>query len=100
VICLIYLISQVKTGLSALALMRQLGVSYPTTWLVYQKLMQAMPERDVQYTLGGELSGGKSGRGSKNKVPFVNAGIQTLEFGLLKIFRKLRRGCTDTTAKI
>jgi ISXO2-like transposase domain/Transposase zinc-ribbon domain len=80
----IYLISQAKTGLSALALKRQLGVSYPTAWLVYQKLMQAMSERDVQYTLvgrvllddaylGGELSGGKSGRGSENKVPFIAA---------------------------
>jgi hypothetical protein len=80
----IYLISQAKTGLSALALKRQLGVSYPTAWLVYQKLMQAMSERDTQYTLvgrvliddayfGGELSGGKSGRGSENKVPFVAA---------------------------
>ncbi len=28
----IYLISQAKTGLSALALKRQLGVSYPTAW--------------------------------------------------------------------
>ena len=80
----IYLISQAKTGLSALALKRQLGVSYPTAWLVYQKLMQAMSERDAQYTLdghvqlddayfGGELSGGKSGRGSENKVPFIAA---------------------------
>jgi hypothetical protein len=80
----IYLISQAKTGLSALALMRQLGVSYPTASLLYQKLMQAMSECDAQYTLvgrvliddayfGGELSGGKSGRGSENKVPFVAA---------------------------
>jgi hypothetical protein len=80
----IYLISQAKTGLSALALMRQLGVSYPTASLLYQKLMQAMSESDAQYTLvgrvliddayfGGELSGGKSGRGSENKVPFVAA---------------------------
>lgn len=80
----IYLISQAKTGLSALALMRQLGISYPTASLVYQKLMQAMVEREAQYKLvgrvllddaylGGELSGGKSGRGSENKVPFVAA---------------------------
>ena len=45
--------------------------------------MQAMVERDAQYTcgdvqvddayLGGELVGGKAGRGSENKVPFVVA---------------------------
>lgn len=80
----IYLISQAKTGLSALELRRQLGVSYPTAWLIQQKLMQAMVERDAQYTLcgdvqvddaylGGELAGGKAGRGSENKVPFVAA---------------------------
>jgi transposase-like protein len=80
----IYLISQAKTGLSALALKRQLGVSYPTAWLIQQKLMQAMVERDARYTLdgevqvddaylGGELAGGKAGRGSENKVPFVAA---------------------------
>ena len=80
----IYLVSQAKTGLSALDLKRQLGVSYPTAWLIQQKLMQAMVERDAQYTLsgdvqvddaclGGELAGGKAGRGSENKVPFVAA---------------------------
>lgn len=80
----IYLIGEAKTGLSALALKRQLGVSYPTAWLIQHKLMQAMLERDSAYTLegevqvddaylGGELAGGKAGRGSENKVPFVAA---------------------------
>ena len=80
----IYLISQAKTGLSALALKRHLGVSYPTAWLVHHKLMQAMMQREARYTLegqvqvddaylGGERSGGKVGRGSENKVPFVAA---------------------------
>jgi transposase-like protein len=80
----IYFISQAKTGLSALALKRLLGVSYPTAWLVQHKLMQSMVEREASYTLsghiqiddaylGGELSGGKAGRGSENKVPFVAA---------------------------
>ncbi len=80
----IYLISQAKTGLSALALRRQLGVSYPTAWLIHHKLMQVMAEREERYVLegnvqvddaylGGERSGGKVGRGSENKVPFVAA---------------------------
>jgi len=80
----IYLLSQAKTGLSALALKRQLGVSYPTAWLLHHKLMQAMAAREERYVLdgkvqvddaylGGERTGGKAGRGSENKVPFVAA---------------------------
>jgi transposase-like protein len=80
----IYLISQAKTGLSSLALMRQLGVSYPTAWLMHHKLMQAMTVREELYRLdgkvqvddaylGGERTGGKVGRGSENKVAFVAA---------------------------
>jgi hypothetical protein len=80
----IYLISQAKTGLSALALKRDLGVSYPTAWLIHHKLMQAMVEREAGYVLcgnvqvddaylGGELNDGTAGRGSENKVPFVAA---------------------------
>ena len=80
----IYLISQAKTGLSALALKRQLGVSYPTAWLIHHKLMQVMADREERYLLegkvqvddaylGGERTGGKVGRGSENKVAFVAA---------------------------
>ena len=80
----IYFISHAKTGLSAMELGRHLGVSYPTSWKIRHKLMQAMQERDSQYLLrgivqiddayfGGELNGGKAGRGSENKVPFVAA---------------------------
>lgn len=80
----LYLISQAKTGLSALALKRQLGVSYPTAWLIQHKLMNAMAQREERYVLegqvqvddaylGGERSGGKAGRGSENKIPFIAA---------------------------
>ena len=41
----IYLLSQAKTGLSALALMRQLGISYRTAWLIRHKLMATMAQR-------------------------------------------------------
>ena len=80
----IHLISQAKTGMSALALKRDLGVSYPTAWLLHQKINRAMVDREAAYLLdgavqlddacpGGERSGGKAGRGSENKVPFVAA---------------------------
>jgi transposase-like protein len=80
----IYLITHAKNGISAMELRRQLGVSYPTGWKIKHKLMQAMQEREGQYHLqgiihvddayfGGEMNGGKAGRGSENKVPFVAA---------------------------
>lgn len=80
----LHLLCQAKTGLSALALKRHLGVSYPTAWLMHHKLMRVMAARDdchllrghVQMDdayLGGERAGGKPGRGSENKVPFVAA---------------------------
>jgi hypothetical protein len=79
-----YLISQAKTGLSALALKRDLGGSDPSAWLMHHKLMQAMLEREASYVLCGsvqvddaylgvELNGGTAGRGSENKVPFIGA---------------------------
>ena len=80
----IYLIIQAKTGLSALALKRHLGVSYPTAWLLHHKINRAMAQQDSTHRLsgavqlddaylGGERTGGKVGRGSENKVPFVAA---------------------------
>ncbi len=79
----IYLISQAKTGLSALELKRHIGVSYPTAWLMHHKLMKAMAERESRHRLsgtvqvdaylGGERAGGKPGRGSENKIAFVAA---------------------------
>ncbi len=80
----IYLITQAKTGLSALALHRQLGVSYNTAWSMKHKIMQVMKEQDDRNVLtgviqlddvywGGEIHGEKPGRGSPNKTPFVAA---------------------------
>ena len=80
----LYFISQAKTGLSALALKRHLGVSYPTAWALHHKINRAMAAREATHTLagevqiddaylGGEYPGGKPGRGSENKVAFVAA---------------------------
>lgn len=82
-----YFLSQNKNNISILELMRLIGVSYHTSWRMKHKLMQVMYERegttklsgrvevDDAY-LGGENPGGKAGRGSENKVPFI-AAIQT-----------------------
>lgn len=79
----IYLISQAKTGLAALALKRDLGVSYRTAWLVHQKVMHTMAACDAAHPLRGDVQvddaylggerAGTGGRGSPNKVPFIAA---------------------------
>ena len=83
----LHLLTQSKNNLSALALKRQLGVAYKTGWLIKHKLMDGMADRESRRvltgrveiddaSLGGERSGGKVGRGSENKMPFV-AAVQT-----------------------
>ncbi len=73
-----------QAGVSLLELSWLLGVHHNTAWLVKQKLMQAMLERDAgrrlrgtvqldDACLGGAHPGGKRGRGSENKVPLVAA---------------------------
>lgn len=86
-----HLLTQAKNGVSALELKRHLGVCYRTAWLLKHKLLEVMRlreeprqltgrvEMDDAY-LGGERSGGKPGRGSENKVPFL-AAVQTTESG-------------------
>lgn len=86
-----HLLTQSKNNVSALELKRHLGVRYKTDWLLKYKLIQVMSEReelrqldgrveiDDAY-LGGGLPGGKSGRGSENKVSFI-AAVQTTDTG-------------------
>lgn len=85
------LLTQSKNNVSALELKRQLGLSYRSAWLMKHKILEAMRlaeddrrlegrvEMDDAY-LGGEFSGGKTGRGTDNKVPFV-AAVQTTAEG-------------------
>jgi transposase-like protein len=80
----IHLLTQSKTGLSAMELKRQLGVNYDTAWKIKHKLLQAMKEADDEHPIGGivqlddvywggERRGGKRGRGADGKTPFVAA---------------------------
>lgn len=82
-----FFLTQNKNNISTLELRRHLGISYPAAWRMKHKLMQVMYEREGETKLsgrvevddaylGGEHPGGKAGRGSENKVPFI-AAIQT-----------------------
>ena len=79
-----YLIGQAKIGISSLELSCHLDVNYDTAWLLHNKVLKAMSDRDDAYVLrgkiqmddaylGGERPGGKAGRGSENKVPIIAA---------------------------
>lgn len=76
------LLTQSKNNVSALELMRQLGVSYRSAWLMKHKIMEAMRVREDRRELSGrvEIDDAYLGRGSENKVPFV-AAVQTTPSG-------------------
>jgi hypothetical protein len=80
---------------AALELARQLGVKCDSAWLIKQKLMEVMRQRNATYKLAGDIQvddaylggekPGKVGRGAANKVPFVVAVARLLDvfpFGL------------------
>jgi len=86
-----YFMTQTKNNVSALELKRLIGVCYRTAWRVKHKLAQVMSEREETTILsgrvevddaylGGQHPGGKAGRGSENKVPFV-AAVETNDQG-------------------
>ena len=98
-----HLLTASKTNLSALELKRHLGVCYDTAWKLKHKIMQAMTEREAPRQLrgfvqiddaylGGELKGGKPGRGSENKQAFVVAVStdETLEHPTFAVIEPVR----------
>jgi len=81
---LMYHIVTTKTGISNLDLKRKVGLPDTTIGRMRAKLQQVMYERELSTRLntmaqvddsymGGENPGGKSGRGSENKIPFIAA---------------------------
>lgn len=111
-----YLITQTKQGISSIELGRRLGTTQTTAWKIKTKLAEVMRiasdkgkldgriEMDDAY-LGGERSGGKTGRGSPGKTPIVVA-VQTDEKGrprrmkLRRIARFKRRRMTSLAKSI
>lgn len=99
--------TQNKNNISMLELKRLLGVCYRTAWRIKHKLMEVMFVREQPTTLsgrveiddaylGGELPGGKAGRGSENKIPFV-AAVQTDKEGhpLYAVFSTVKSFCKE-----
>ena len=97
-----YLLTSTKTNVSALELKRHLGVCYRTAWTIKHKLMAVMALRESSRTLagrvelddaylGGENPGGKAGRGSENKIPFL-AAVETNQKGhpLFVVFSRVK----------
>ena len=81
-----HLMTASKNDIAALELARQLDVKWDTAWLIKQKLMEVMRQRNSIYKLEGDIQiddayqggekPGKRGRGAQNKTPFVIA-VQT-----------------------
>jgi hypothetical protein len=87
----LYHMTQSKQGISSIELGRRLGVTQTTAWTIKHKLGQVMLERDAKRLLtgrvelddaylGGERPGGKRGRGSPGKTPFL-AAVETTPEG-------------------
>jgi transposase-like protein len=111
-----YLITQTKQGISSIELGRRLGTTQTTGWKIKTKLAEVMRlageserlegriEMDDAY-LGGQRSGGKTGRGSPGKTPIVVA-VQTSADGkpqkikLRRIARFKRRRVKSLVKKI
>lgn len=84
----IYLVSNDKRGIAATTLGRNLGVSYPTAWLMLQKIRKAMADRNARYKidgvvqvdeffLGGESHGeGKRGRGTDQDTVMIGVSVK------------------------
>jgi len=108
--------TQTKQGISALELSRRIDVSYNTAWAMHHKLRQVMLERNREKPLegriemddaylGGERNGGKRGRGSPGKTPFL-AAVETAEDGkahrvkLRRVRRFTKKNITKITGRI
>ena len=82
----IYLVAHDKRGVSANHLSTQIGVSYPTAWLMLHKIRKAMGDRDAMYQLegivelddaffGAPTEGGKRGRGTEKAKVIVGLSL-------------------------
>ncbi len=77
----IYRMSHDKKGISAVQLMKEIGVSYVTAWTMQHKIRKAMEDRDRRYKLHGIIEidegyvgGAESGEGRQGRRPAIGIG--------------------------
>jgi hypothetical protein len=70
-----HLLTQGKHSVSALELKRQLGVHYETAWVIKQKLMQVMPERETETVLSGRIEVDDAYMGSARHEKKIGPGV-------------------------
>ena len=88
----LYRLAQDKKGISALLLAKEIGVCYPTAWVMLQKIRHAMATGEANRVLTGTVElddaymggfqSGPHGRGAKGKTPFFVAAEVTPAGGL------------------
>lgn len=79
----VYFVMQGKRGVSALELMRHLGMnSYGTVWAMLHKIREALRQRDDAYKLKGqlELDGATFGRRETGTVKEVLVAVETKDW--------------------
>lgn len=97
-----------KNDISGLELSRQLDVKWDTAWLIKQKLMEVMLQRNATYKLAGNVQiddayqggekAGKPGRGAANKLPFV-AAVETRDGRPVYVQLRVVSGFTSKAIK-
>ncbi len=98
---LIFLMANMKTGVSILGASRLVGVSYKRAWLISHKIRSAMEQRDTRYKLTGLIElddsyfgsskSGKRGRGADGKTP-VLIGVSVGENGPIHASMRVLEG--------
>jgi transposase-like protein/ribosomal protein L37AE/L43A len=105
-----YHLTQSKQGMSSIELGRRLGTTQTTAWKIKTKLAEVM-RRDGETVrlvgriemddvfLGGHRPGGKPGRGSPGKTPFV-AAVETTDDGKPKRIRLKRKRIVSLAKRV
>lgn len=105
----LYRMGQDKKGISAMMLRKEIGVSYPTAWLMLQKIRHAMTTGEKDRVLHGSVElddayiggfrSGPHGRGAKGKTPFFVAAEVSAGGGLGRAILQPTRRLTRRNAE-